>query len=167
MHLRGTGTGEGQPSQTPACPPGSLARVLQDTALAGGTAALGSWLLIPQGSSDPRCALMLENRLQGNIFSKQVEMEVETAAILRPSQRGDARARSCFPGTPLLKQDVERLHGEGVESPPSPEGLEGPLGPRRRAGSDLTAWVTSGGRGSFHHFPPSSHSLWSQTEHFP
>lgn len=51
-------------------------------------------------------------------------------------------------GTPPLVQGVEEPHGEGSGSPSSPEGLEGPLRPQRRAGSDLTAWVTGGGRGS-------------------
>lgn len=77
----------------------------------------------------------LENHLQGGIFSKQVEMEVENGSHAAAISERGCQGLVLLPGTPLLV-----LYGEGVESPPSPEGLEGPLRPRRRARSDLTAW---------------------------
>lgn len=62
--------------QSPAAARGSHTGILQDTALAGDTAALGSWRCFAPGSSSPPCALTLrvENHLPGNIFSKQVGM---------------------------------------------------------------------------------------------
>lgn len=137
VHLRG----QDRVSPPDLAPPGSLA----------------------PGSSHPCCALMfsLENHLQGNISLKQVEVEMGTAAVRQLCQGGGARARASSLGTPLLVQAVEQLHGEGVESATSPEGLEGPHRPRRRAGSDLTAWLTCGGRSSSHNFPLSSCSLWN------
>lgn len=50
--------------------------------------------------------LGLENHFQGNIFLKQVEVEVGRAAVLQLYQGGGARARASSLGTPLLVQAV-------------------------------------------------------------
>lgn len=65
-----------------------------------------------------------------------------------------------LPGHPTTGAAAEGGDRESL----SPGGLEGPLRPRRRAGSALTVWVTSGGSGPSQNFPPASCLPWSQTE---